>query len=95
MSLWDDHAAHSECLERCMHVSLLLSVTSDCLLHCLASHWPVLWLDSSYPVGKSGPGVLRGPCGTDTGVPSQVEAQHPDAYVRYSDIRFGEIGTTL
>ncbi|KAI5889197.1 glycoside hydrolase family 7 protein [Schizophyllum commune H4-8] len=56
----------------------------------------MLWLDSDYPLDKdpSEPGVSRGPCGTDSGVPTDVEAQSPDATVIYSAIKFGDIGTT-
>jgi len=40
----------------------------------------MLWLDSSYPPEKAGqPGGDRGPCPQDSGVPSEVEAQYPDA----------------
>eukprot|EP01133_Synstelium_polycarpum_P011953 gene11953-13929_t len=58
----------------------------------------MLWLDSSYPTTKSTlnkPGVARGSCPTSSGVPKDVEAQHPDAYVVYSNIRTGPIGSTL
>jgi cellulose 1,4-beta-cellobiosidase len=66
---------------------LVLSLWDDHAVH-------MLWLDSSYPPGRTGPGVARGPCGTDTGVPSDVESKYPNAYVRYLDIRYGEIGST-
>jgi cellulose 1,4-beta-cellobiosidase len=56
----------------------------------------MLWLDSSYPPDKAGtPGGDRGPCGQDSGVPSEVEAQYPDATVVWSNIRFGPIGSTV
>ncbi|KAK4031492.1 glycoside hydrolase [Parachaetomium inaequale] len=56
----------------------------------------MLWLDSSYPPEKAGtPGGDRGPCGQDSGVPSDVESQHPDAKVVWSNIRFGPIGSTV
>lgn len=42
----------------------------------------MLWLDSIYPPEKEGqPGGARGPCSQDSGVPSEVEAEHPNAYV--------------
>lgn len=42
----------------------------------------MLWLDSSYPPEKAGqPGGDRGDCAQDSGVPSDVEASIPDAYV--------------
>jgi cellulose 1,4-beta-cellobiosidase len=57
----------------------------------------MLWLDSIFPVGASPstPGALRGSCATDSGVPSQVENQYPNAVAKYSNIKFGEIGTTF
>ena len=54
----------------------------------------MLWLDSTYPTDKSSWGGPRGTCGTDTGVPADVESQHPDSYVEFSSIRVGEIGST-
>jgi cellulose 1,4-beta-cellobiosidase len=54
----------------------------------------MLWLDSSYPTDKSGPGVERGPCATSSGKPTDVEANSPDASVIYSDIKFGPIDST-
>jgi len=37
----------------------------------------MLWLDSSYPPEKAGtPGGDRGDCPQDSGVPSDVEAEH-------------------
>lgn len=57
----------------------------------------MLWLDSNYPANgdPSKPGVARGPCPTSSGVPSDVEAQQPDATVKFSNIRFGPIGSTV
>merc|ERR1711982_149479 len=54
----------------------------------------MLWLDSTYPVDSSDPGAARGTCGTDSGVPADVESQHPDSHVLFSDIKFGPIGST-
>ncbi|KAG6888695.1 Exoglucanase [Termitomyces sp. T32_za158] len=57
----------------------------------------MLWLDSDYPadVDPSTPGVARGSCPITSGVPSEVESQHPDASVTYSNIRVGDIGSTF
>ena len=56
----------------------------------------MLWLDSVYPPEKAGqPGAARGSCPTDSGVPSEVEAQFPNAKVIYSNIRFGPVGSTV
>ncbi|KAG9092751.1 hypothetical protein FRC06_011812 [Ceratobasidium sp. 370] len=56
----------------------------------------MLWLDSNYPVGAdaSQPGVARGTCATTSGVPSDVETSAASASVTYSNIRFGDIGST-
>ena len=56
----------------------------------------MLWLDSAYPTDadQSTPGVYRGTCSTDSGVPADVEAENPNAYVTYSDIKVGPIGST-
>mmetsp|Transcript_15172 Transcript_15172/g.47689 ORF Transcript_15172/g.47689 Transcript_15172/m.47689 type:complete len:610 (+) Transcript_15172:25-1854(+) len=57
------------------------------------------WLDSDVGGGDSNisenkPGVQRGPCDVDSGVPEDLKAGHPDAYVRYGNISYGEIGST-
>ncbi|EGG01404.1 family 7 glycoside hydrolase [Melampsora larici-populina 98AG31] len=55
----------------------------------------LLWLQSRYPVNKKAfPGVARGDCDPASGEPKTVEAAHPDASVEYSNIRFGDIGST-
>jgi len=57
----------------------------------------MLWLDSDYPTDKpkTQPGIARGPCSTDSGKPDDVESQHPDASVKYFNIKFGPIGSTF
>ena len=55
----------------------------------------MLWLDSTYPVTKTTPGGPRGSCATTSGAPKDVEAQHPDAHVLFSNVRWGEIGSTF
>jgi cellulose 1,4-beta-cellobiosidase len=56
----------------------------------------MLWLDSDYPLTKppSSPGVTRGPCTTNSGVPSDVQSQSPSSSVTFSNIKFGDIGST-
>jgi len=54
----------------------------------------MLWLDSTYPAGSSDPGAFRGNCGTDTGLPENVEREQAGAYVKFSDLKFGPIGST-
>jgi cellulose 1,4-beta-cellobiosidase len=56
----------------------------------------MLWLDSAYPLNKdaSTPGVKRGECSTDSGKPTDVEANYPNAQVTYSNIKYGPIGST-
>lgn len=56
----------------------------------------MLWLDSSYPVDATptDPGVTRGPCDPSSGRPDDVETKQADANVKYSNIKFGAIGST-
>ena len=56
----------------------------------------MLWLDSNYPPAESAsvPGVARGPCAITSGVPADVEAKSPDSSVTFSNIKFGNIGST-
>ena len=65
---------------------LVMSIWDDHEAH-------MLWLDSSYPTDKdpSTPGVGRGTCSTDSGKPDDVENQHPDAYVAFSNIKYGAL----
>jgi cellulose 1,4-beta-cellobiosidase len=55
------------------------------------------WLDSNYPTDAdpSKPGIARGRCDPEAGVPETVEAAHPDAYVIYSNIKVGAINSTF
>jgi len=54
----------------------------------------MLWLDSTYPVDGSGPGVKRGTCATTSGDPKDVEKNYPHSSVTYSNIKYGPIGST-
>jgi len=55
----------------------------------------MLWLDSTYPIDTpDAPGAKRGTCPTTSGDPKDVEEQHPDASVRFFNIKYGEIGST-
>jgi cellulose 1,4-beta-cellobiosidase len=55
----------------------------------------MLWLDSTYPTDKSGPGYDRGSCATSSGVPADVESASGSATVVYSNIKFGPINSTF
>mmetsp|Transcript_57184 Transcript_57184/g.136279 ORF Transcript_57184/g.136279 Transcript_57184/m.136279 type:complete len:483 (-) Transcript_57184:60-1508(-) len=57
----------------------------------------MLWLDSDYPLNKdpSIPGVSRGPCATDTGLPAYLREKYAEARVKYSKIKVGTIGSTF
>lgn len=55
----------------------------------------MLWLDSTYPTTKTGPGGPRGTCAVTTGVPADVESASPGASVTYSNIKFGPINSTF
>lgn len=56
----------------------------------------MLWLDSTYPTDAdpAKPGIARGTCPTDSGVPSKIEVSEADASVIYSNIKFGAIDST-
>ncbi|KAG8869156.1 hypothetical protein FRB97_001563, partial [Tulasnella sp. 331] len=56
----------------------------------------MLWLDGDYPTTASAtaPGVARGTCATSSGKPATVKAAGGNVQVIYSDIRFGDIGST-
>ena len=56
----------------------------------------MLWLDSSYPLDlpASNPGVTRGTCATTSGAPADVESQQANASVTFSNIKFGDLGST-
>jgi cellulose 1,4-beta-cellobiosidase len=55
----------------------------------------MLWLDSTYPTDGKQPGSHRGTCSTSSGKPTDVESTHASAKVTYSNIRFGDIGSTV
>merc|ERR1712193_31705 len=54
----------------------------------------MLWLDSTYPTDGSQPGSYRGACPITSGDPKDVEVDQADATVKFSDIKFGPIGST-
>lgn len=56
----------------------------------------MLWLDSNYPADQdpSKPGVARGTCDKHSGDPATLEKDHADASVTFSNIKYGEIGST-
>ncbi|KAF8149106.1 cellobiohydrolase I-II [Crassisporium funariophilum] len=57
----------------------------------------MLWLDSNYPTDAdaSQPGTARGTCPTSSGAPADVEASAANAQGIYSNIKFGDIGSTF
>ena len=54
------------------------------------------WLDAPYPTDAdtSSPGVVRGTCAADSGVPSDLISNHADATVTYSNLKVGPLDTT-
>ncbi|KAK2773205.1 hypothetical protein FQN53_004244 [Emmonsiellopsis sp. PD_33] len=71
-------------------MTLVMSLWGDNYSH-------MLWLDSTYPVDAdpAQPGVARGPCPTDSGDPAELIETVPDSTVKFSNIRFGPIGSTF
>jgi cellulose 1,4-beta-cellobiosidase len=55
----------------------------------------MLWLDSTYPTDKTTIGGPRGDCSITSGKPSDVEAQHPNAGVKFSNIKVGDLNSTF
>lgn len=53
----------------------------------------MLWLDGSEG-DSSSPGNLRGPCTAEEEEFEFIQARFPDASVSFSNIKWGEIGTT-
>ena len=80
-------AAMGKSLEKMV---LVLSVWDD---HAVSMNW----LDSNFPndADPSKPGVSRGRCDPEAGLPAKVEAAHPDASVIYSNIKLGAINSTF
>jgi cellulose 1,4-beta-cellobiosidase len=56
----------------------------------------MLWLDSNYPTtgDASKPGIARGTCSTSSGKPEDVESNAANSQVIFSNIKFGDIGST-
>ncbi len=56
----------------------------------------MLWLDSDYPTNlpATSPGVARGTCATTSGQPAQIEPDGQNVQVKFSNIKFGPIGST-
>lgn len=56
----------------------------------------MLWLDSNYPIDIDPltPGVARGACSTGSGVPADIEVIGGTSSVTFSNIRFGDAGST-
>ena len=56
----------------------------------------MLWLDSNYPPDQSAsiPGVARRTCSISSGWPGDILSYHTDADVTFSNIKYGDIGST-
>jgi len=70
---------------------LVMSLWDDNLVN-------MTWLDAKDPYYAPGttpkPGADRGSCSQGSGAPAVVQKAHPKSYVTYSNIRYGEIGST-
>ncbi|KAI0085767.1 cellulase [Irpex rosettiformis] len=55
------------------------------------------WLDSNYPADgdATNPGVARGTCSADSGLPTNVESQAASASVSFSNIKWGDLNSTF
>jgi cellulose 1,4-beta-cellobiosidase len=87
----DDHAKKGglkkmgEALDR--GVVLVLSLWDDYITG-------MNWLDESTK-NNGHLGYKRGPCPKGSGKPEDLRANHPDASVKYGNIKYGEIGSTV
>ena len=56
----------------------------------------MLWLDSNYPIDgdPSKAGISRGDCSVTSGKPEDVESSATTARVTFSNIKYGDIGST-
>lgn len=88
--VFEQHGGMSGMGDALSAMVLIMSVWDD-------HHSSMQWLDSSYPVDAdpSTPGVARGTCENGVGDPENVRAEHPDASVTFSNIKFGPIGSTF
>ncbi|KAL0955417.1 hypothetical protein HGRIS_014910 [Hohenbuehelia grisea] len=68
---------------------LVLSVWDDHAVN-------MLWLDSNYPTDAdpTKPGIARGECAITSGKPTDVEANADGVQVTYSNIKWGDLGST-
>ena len=57
----------------------------------------MVWLDSLDPTtgSASTPGVARGTCATNSGMPATIEVSEASSYVIYSNIKVGSINSTF
>lgn len=56
------------------------------------------WLDSAVPTSSnktSDPGVLRGSCSLTEGIASNLEKKFPNTKVKFWNMRWGDIGSTM
>jgi cellulose 1,4-beta-cellobiosidase len=53
------------------------------------------WLDATFPPDANGLGVARGPCDGSSSNPDLLRRMHRDAYVKYTNIKYGEINSTF
>jgi cellulose 1,4-beta-cellobiosidase len=55
------------------------------------------WLDSHFPTDAdiAKPGVARGNCNPEAGLPATVEKEHPDSSVTFSNLKYGAINSTF
>jgi len=77
-----------EALERGM--VLTMSIWDDSLFR-------MLWLDgekNAADLDEAKPGVARGACPFESGNTKELKKNHADAYVKYTNVRVGEIGST-
>ncbi|KAG8927314.1 hypothetical protein FRC02_008301 [Tulasnella sp. 418] len=65
---------------------LAMSITDNCYTN-------MLWLDGQWPMGSTGPGTVRGTCPPSLDY-EETRAQQAPNTVKFSNIKFGPIGST-
>lgn len=67
--------------------------------HCLLTLNPAvvlamsIWNDAAQQMSWLDSGA-NGPCRSGEGTPANIQSQHPDTHVVFSNIRWGDIGST-
>ena len=94
VKLWDVVVSSRHLRLDChWHIGRLASVTGPLLTLCLVVLAMSIWNDPKQQMAWLDSGS-NGPCGAGQGSPANILSQHPDTHVVFSNIRWGDIGST-